>query len=93
MSKIFTWLRDEKNSAALKMIGGAAFAVIAGLWAAYVHFFPAPQTNSGKEAGRIASDCGSVAVGGNVSGATIVAGNSGDCAKAPAHQAPTDRAR
>jgi hypothetical protein len=52
-----------------------------GLWIAFVYFFPAPGPNPSPSRKRIEADCGSVAIGGDVSGATITAGGNGDCPK------------
>jgi hypothetical protein len=65
----------------LTLIGGG-LAVVVGLGKAFVYFFPAPEARSGPPQNRIAAECGSVAIGGDVSGATITAGSSGDCPKA-----------
>jgi hypothetical protein len=51
----------------------------AGAWAVFVHFLPAPEAKPPQE--QIKADCGSVAIGGDVSGATIRAGSSGECRK------------
>ena len=63
------------------MIGGGLAVVIGGFWAALVYFFPAPEAKRGPPQKQIEADCGSVAIGGDVSGATITAGNRGDCPK------------
>jgi hypothetical protein len=76
-----TWhfLRDEKNQRMLTFIGGGFAMVAGGLWAAFVHFYPAPETKPGPPQKQIEADCGSVAIGGDVSGATITAGTSAGC--------------
>jgi hypothetical protein len=51
------------------------------LWTAFVYFFPAPGPNPSPSQKRIEADCGSVVIGGDVSGATITAGGNGDCPK------------
>lgn len=81
MSRIFNWLKDEKNRAVVGWIGGGASVAAAALWAAYLHFSSAPELQSKQVPAQIESDCSSVAIAGNVSGATITAGNSSDCVK------------
>lgn len=75
-NKICQFLQDEKNQRMVTLIGGGLVVVIGGFWAVFVWFFPAPEHKP-----HIDANCGSVAVGGNVSGATITAGNSGNCPK------------
>jgi hypothetical protein len=79
-NRIWQFLQDEKNQRLLTLIGGG-LVVVGGLWTAFVYFFPAPEAKPGSPQKRIEAECGSVAVGGDVSGATITAGSSGDCPK------------
>ncbi len=79
--QIIVWLKDEKNRAVVTMIGAAFTATLGGLWTAYVYFFPRSEPRPKQAPTQIEFDCSSVAVGGDVSGATITARNSGDCAK------------
>ncbi len=80
-SRALAFLRDEGNRALLGWIGGGIAAVIGALWTAFVYLHSVsgekPKAPVGVEA-----ECGSVAIGGDVSGATITAHSSGDCAKA-----------
>jgi hypothetical protein len=78
-SRALTFLRDEGNRALLGWIGGGVVAVIGALWTAFIYFHPASDAKP-----KVEASCGSVALGGNVSGATITAGNSGDCTQRPA---------
>jgi hypothetical protein len=80
--RIWQSLQDEKNQRMLTLIGGGLAVVIGGLWTAFVYFFPAPGPKPGPPQKQIEAECGSVAIGGDVSGATITAGGSGDCPKA-----------
>jgi hypothetical protein len=80
-SRVLAFLRDEGNRALLGWIGGGLVVLATGLWAVYVRFYPAPEAKHGPPQKQIEAECGSVAVGGDVSGATITAGSSGDCAK------------
>jgi hypothetical protein len=60
---------DKSNRKVLTWIGSGLAIVVAGLWVVFVYLKPVNVAN-----------CGSVAVGGNVTGATINAGaNNSDC--------------
>jgi hypothetical protein len=78
-----TWqfLQDEKNQRMLTLIGGGLVVVVGGLWTAFVYFFSAPEAKPGPPQKQIEAECGSVAIGGDVSGATITAGSTGNCPK------------
>jgi hypothetical protein len=65
----------------LTLIGGGLVVVVGGLWTAFVYFFPAPGPKPSPPQKQIEADCASVAIGGDVSGATITAGSVGDCPK------------
>jgi hypothetical protein len=58
-------------------------AIAAGAWALFVHFCPSPEAKPRPPQKQIEANCGSVAIGGDVSGAMITAGSSGDCPKLP----------
>ena len=81
-SRVLAFLRDEGNRALLGWIGGGLVVLASGLWAVFVYFHPAPEAKPGPPQKQIEADCGSVAIGGDVSGATITAGNSNECPKA-----------
>jgi hypothetical protein len=80
-SRVLVFLRDEGNRALLGWIGGGFVVLAGGLWAIYLHFYPAPEAKPGPPQKQIEADCGSVAIGGAVSGATITAGSTGNCPK------------
>jgi hypothetical protein len=80
-SRAVTFLRDEGNRALLGWIGGGLVAVIGALWTVFAYFHPAPDEKSGPPQKRIEAICGSVAIGGDVSGTTIMAGSSNNCPK------------
>jgi hypothetical protein len=69
------------NRALLGWIGGGLVVLATGLWAVYVHFYPSPEAKPGPPQKQIEAECGSVAIGGDVSGATITVGSSGGCPK------------
>jgi hypothetical protein len=80
-NKVRQFLLDEKNQRMLALIGGGLVVVVGGLWTAFVYFFPAPGPKPNPPQKQIEAECGSVAIGGDVSGATITAGSTGDCPK------------
>ena len=80
LPRLWKFFRNSKNREILSWLGGGAVVVIAGIWAATVYFFPAhkPLELSPRD---VQANCGGVAIGGNVSGATITGGTttSSDC--------------
>ena len=81
MEKLWSFLRQKRNREILGWIGGGLVVAATGLWVVVVYFFP-PPAKSGASA---EAACGSVAIGGNVSGSTVTAGNStaSDCLRKP----------
>jgi hypothetical protein len=79
--EIWHFLQDEKKQKVLTFIGGGFAMAAGGLWAAFVYFYPAREAKPGLPQKQIEADCGSVAIGGDVSGATITAGSSDGCRK------------
>jgi hypothetical protein len=71
---IWRFLKDPVNFAVIAAIAG-------GAWALFVHFYPTPEAKPSPVQNKIEADCGSVAIGGDVSGTTITAGSGGDCPK------------
>ena len=69
---LWNFIQSRSNRELLTWLGGGAVVIIGGLWALFVYFFPPKQPAN---ATRIQANCGSVAVGRDVSNATIVAGN------------------
>ncbi|MBB2965242.1 hypothetical protein FHU13_005671 [Methylobacterium sp. R2-1] len=76
MKRARSFLMSKNNREILTWVGGGLAAIIAGLWAAYVHFTtPDKPLASGLST---TATCGSVAMG-SASGSTITAGNTGNC--------------
>jgi hypothetical protein len=73
MGSLWSFLATPKNQKTLSWLGGGLVVVIAGLWAAYVHFFP-PKTGTEGASTETRASCGSVGIGGSVSGTTISVG-------------------
>jgi hypothetical protein len=86
MSAFWRFLQDKDNQQVLGWLGGGLVVAVTGLWAAFVYFAPPPKSPEAASSEPIPpsvqANCGSVAVGGNVSGATITAGSTtnSDCA-------------
>jgi hypothetical protein len=77
LSLVWKFLSKDKNGAVLGWVGGGVVIVIGALWAAFVYFMPVSKSGSPTAAG-VEANCGSVAAGGNVTGATITA-TGADC--------------
>jgi len=84
MGRLWKFLRQERNRQVLGWLGGGLVVLAAGLWTAFVYFFPLHKGAEPKPA-NVEANCGGVAIGGNVSGATITtSGPAGsDCATTP----------
>ena len=89
MNSFWRFLRDKRNQQVLGWLGGGLVVAATGLWVAFVYFFPSvesPQTKASKpDPARVQADCSGVAIGGNVTGATIATGatTNSDCALKP----------
>jgi hypothetical protein len=77
MEKLWSFLRRKRNREILGWLGGGLVVAAAGLWAIVVFLFP-PSGKSG-----VSAECGSNAIGGNVSGSTVTAGgpSAADCSR------------
>src|SRR5262249_54078899 len=85
---LWGFLRDKGNQQVLGWLGGGLVVVATGLWAAFVYFFPPPKSQEAKSpmpAVNVQADCSAIAIGGNVTGATITTGGTtnSDCAPRP----------
>jgi hypothetical protein len=61
---------------------------VTGLWATFVYFFPPGKSSEAKStapAVSVQAECSAIAIGGNVTGATITTGGAtnADCAPKP----------
>jgi hypothetical protein len=80
MAGLWSFIGDTDNRARLTWIGAGIAAVVAALWTAFVYSHPAKSEGEGA---RISADCGSVAIGGSVTGGTINAGAPANCGGKP----------
>jgi len=86
---LWGFLRDKSNQQVLGWLGGGLVVAVTGLWAAFVYFFPPGKSSEAKApaptAVSVQADCSAIAIGGNVSGATITTGGTtnADCAPKP----------
>ena len=84
---LWGFLRDKGNQQVLGWLGGGLVVAATGLWAAFVYFFPhakPPEARSSVPV-SVQADCSAIAIGGNVTGATITTGGTTntDCAPKP----------
>jgi len=89
MNSLWRFLRDKRNQQVLGWLGGGLVVAATGLWVVFVYFYhsaESPETNASEpNPAKVQADCSSVAIGGNVSGATITTGatTSSGCASQP----------
>jgi hypothetical protein len=77
MRRLWLFVGRKHNREILTWIGGGLAVAAAGLWTTLLHVSPAgapPATPWSVEA-----RCASIGIGGDVTGATITAGNAGSC--------------
>ena len=81
MNSLWRFLRDKRNQQVLGWLGGGLVVAATGLWVVFVYFYHSSEPNPAK----VQADCSSVAIGGNVSGATVTTGatTSSGCASQP----------
>jgi TIR domain len=86
---LWEFLRDKDNQQVLGWLGGGLVVAATGLWAAFVYFSPPGKSPEAKSLepmpASIQANCGAIAIGGNVTGATITTGGTTntDCAPKP----------
>jgi hypothetical protein len=96
MDSFWRFLRDERNQQVLGWLGGGLVAAATGLWVAFIYFYPSVESSKTKASEpisakvseptpKVQADCSSIAIGGNVSGATITTGTTtnSECAPKP----------
>jgi hypothetical protein len=70
MSGFWSFLGSKKNQQTIAWLGSGIVIVVAGLWTAFVYFFP-PRGDGGQGKREVSASHGGVAVGGNVRNSTI----------------------
>jgi TIR domain len=84
---LWEFLRDKDNQQVLGWLGGGLVVAATGLWAAFVYFSPPGKSPEAKSSAPVSvqADCSAIAIGGNVTGATITTGGTTntDCAPKP----------
>jgi hypothetical protein len=73
-------VRDKRNREILAVLGGFLSAVLLGVWAVFVYFFP-PKNDGG--ASKVEASCGSVAALGTFVGSSITTGGVSSTANCP----------
>jgi hypothetical protein len=70
MSRIWSFLGSNNNRKIIGWLSGGIVILIAGLWTAFVYFFP-PKDDRGEGKREVSASHGGVSVGGNVTNSTI----------------------
>lgn len=89
MSAFWQFLRDKRNQQVLGWLGGGLLVAATGLWAVFLYFYPTAksfETRALESAPvSVQANCSSIAIGGNVNGATITSAavTNSDCAPKP----------
>jgi len=95
MNSFWRFLRDKRNQQVLGWIGGGLVFVATGLWAAFIHFFPLQKPAETKASeqpaasepapANVQAECSGIAIGGNVTVATVTTGatTNTECASKP----------
>jgi hypothetical protein len=80
MNSFWRFLRDRRNHQVLGWLGGGLVIAATGPWLAFVYFFASDPVPF-----NVQADCSGVAIGGNVTAATVTKGGTtnSDCASKP----------
>ena len=77
MGQLWSFVEQKHNREISTWISTGLAVAIAGLWTALAYFAVPPNTPAVHP--EIGASCGSLGIGGDVSGATIPAGNTASC--------------
>jgi len=66
-----SFFRSKRNRDLIAWWGAGAVIVVSGLWTAFVYFFP-PKSDAGDRKSGVSASYGGIAIGGNVSGSTVM---------------------
>jgi TIR domain len=84
---LWGFLRDKGNRQVLGWLGGGLVVVATALWAVFVYLFPPGKSLAAKSPeptpASVQADHGGVAIGGNVTGATITTGGTTNPDRSP----------
>ena len=82
MGSLWSFLRKKSNREILGWSGGGLVVLAAGVWAVVTYAFPPSPS---KSSAGVEANCGGIAIGGNVTGSNLKAGDatSGDCSRKP----------
>jgi hypothetical protein len=72
MKRLWRFLSEKRNREVLGWIGAGLVVLTSGIWAVTVYLFP-PQGAQDSKPTEVEARCGSVAVGGSVTGSTLTA--------------------
>jgi hypothetical protein len=80
MQRLWSFLGRKRNRDVLAWIGSGLAVVAIGLWAVFTYAFPAGRPSAGATGtSSVSANCGSIAVGGNVTGSQVQASSASDC--------------
>ena len=84
MKRLWRFLSKGRNREVLGWIGAGLVVLASGIWAVTVYLFPPPGAQDSKPT-EVEARCGSVAVGGSVTGSTLTTGptTGADCSTKP----------
>jgi hypothetical protein len=70
MTTLWAIVRKKSNREIISWLGAGAVVAVAGVWAAFVYFFP-PKKDDGGGSIKVEANCGSAAVNGTLFGSSI----------------------
>jgi len=85
MPALWRFLRQRSNREILGWLGGGLVVLATALWTVTVYLWPPKSGDAHGGRAGVEANCGGLAIGGNVSGSTVVAGSvqQSDCSSKP----------